>query len=100
MHLKSPPQTGQDDDAIPGEWDEFDKVKPMHKGAEDDTRNFLDNPENADGDMNSISDKKDVDYQMQQEFIQISFKVNCIFSLCKISLFISVSVICILYINI
>jgi len=75
--LKSPPSGQESDDAIPGEWDEFDKVKPMHKGADDDeTKNSLDNPENVDGDLSSINDKKDVDYQMQQEFIQISFKVN------------------------
>lgn len=67
------------DESIPGEWDEFDKVKPMHKGAdEDDTKNSIDNPENADGDTNGSNSKKDfVDDQFQQEFIQISFKVNC-----------------------
>lgn len=76
MPLKS--HHGQDsDDAIPGEWDEFDKVKPMHKGPDDDTKSSLDNPENADNDVNANNDsKRDVDYQMQQEFIQISFKVN------------------------
>lgn len=65
------------DESIPGEWDEFDKVKPMHKGPNDtgETKNSLDNPENADGETNSV-DKKEVDYQLQQEFIQISFKVN------------------------
>lgn len=75
MSLASLQGQESDDQSIPGEWDEFDKVKPMHKGPDEDSKSSIDNIESAISDSNGNIDKRDDD-QLQQDFIQITFKVN------------------------
>jgi hypothetical protein len=67
-----------DDQSIPGEWDEFDKVKLMNKGPEEDpSKSSIDNPESVINDSKGHIDKRDdTDQLQQQEFIQITFKVK------------------------
>lgn len=67
------PQQQEDDQSIPGEWDEFDNVQPMHGKRPEDAKNAFDNPGNAD-DTNVV--KKDVQNQIQETNTQMSFKVN------------------------
>lgn len=67
-------QENNEDQSIPGEWDEFDKVKSMDKGPEGGS---IDNPESVINDSAGHLDKRDESDQLQQqEFIQITFKVN------------------------
>lgn len=67
------PQQQEDDQSIPGEWDEFDKVQPMHGKRPGDAKNAIDNPGNAD-DSNVVN--KNVQNQIQETNTQMSFKVN------------------------
>lgn len=75
------PQQQEDDQSIPGEWDEFDKVQPMHGKRPEDSKNAIDNNGNAD-DSNVVV-KKDVQNQIQESNTQMSFKVkdrvSCLF---------------------
>lgn len=73
----------QEDDqqSIPGEWDEFDKARPISKGADnflDETKNSFDNPDQV-GDKEDVGNrgKKEVQNQIQESNTQMSFKVNC-----------------------
>jgi hypothetical protein len=62
-------QPADDDQSVPGEWDEFDKVQPMDKGADA----IGDNPENAGDDKSSL--KKEVQMPLDGLSAQ-TFKVK------------------------
>lgn len=70
-------QPADDDQSIPGEWDEFDKVQPLDKRA-DEAKNSIDNPENADDDdinKNRNIVKKDIQMPLDGLSTQ-TFKVT------------------------
>lgn len=73
----------QEDDqqSIPGEWDEFDKARPLNKGAGDfldEVKNSFDNLDKTDDrEDNGIRGKKEVQNQIQESNTQMSFKVIC-----------------------
>lgn len=59
-----------DDQSIPGEWDEFEKAQPLDKGADS-----IDNPENADDDREKFHVKKDTQSQLEPQTYTQTFKV-------------------------
>lgn len=63
-----------DEQSIPGEWDEFEKVQPLDKGA-DEAKNSIDNPENADDDREKFHVKKDTQSQLEPQTYTQTFKV-------------------------
>ncbi|CRK91509.1 CLUMA_CG005170, isoform B [Clunio marinus] len=82
-----PQQFQQEDDQlpIPGEWDEFDKVRPMNEGADklitNKVKKNLDNPDKTD-ESNTDHDNqkkshirpKDIQNQIQETNTQLNFK--------------------------
>lgn len=69
----------EDDLSNPGDWDEFDKARPMDKGAGENLSDAKDNPENNsdnESSRNHKNIKKDVQNQIQESNTQMSFKVK------------------------
>lgn len=72
----------QEDDqqSIPGEWDEFEKARPINQGAGDflnEAKSSFDNLDKAsDKEVNGNRGKKEVQNQIQESNTQMSFKVN------------------------
>lgn len=64
----------EDDQSIPGEWDEFEKVHPMH-GPKSENKNSIDNPMAIENDGNHLNVPRDVQNQIQESNTQMSFKV-------------------------